>query len=482
MFTTTPLFGKFHSSLRPRLQSQKPRHPLHHLEKLCADLIDPALLATNDQKDNSRKRIYTPKLTFMAFLDQVLNPDSSCRDAVRQIQAYYQSLPDPPSIDSDTSAYCQARARWTIPELVEIRRHLAQRSVRTARSASLLCQRPLKVLDGTCLNMPDTKANRLAYPQSEDQQPQCGFPLVRLVAVFSLQTGALLERRYGPYKTSENALYQELWPTLNSGDIVLGDRNLGSWGALASLQPKGVDGIFRLHASRSSDFRQGQRLGPNDRLVTLAKPKHKPANLSQEQWEQLPPNLLVRLVRFPMRTHNGRSKRISLITTLLNPLSWPVELLAAIYRRRWEIELFLRNIKTTLQMEMLSCKTPAMVHKELEMHLIAYNLIRAFMGEAAFLCDVPGQRLSFKGTLDTARQYGQAMTRIPAAHRQRRQNLYAEMLAVIARDPVPERPDRFEPRCQKLRPKRFPFLTHPRRKLQMAGKDSLPLKKSLLLT
>ena len=476
MFATAPLLGKFHSSRRP--ESTPPsRHPLHHLESLCADWIDPSLLETNNHKQNSRERIYTPKLTFMAFLDQVLNPDSSCRDAVRQIQAYYQHLPAPPAIDSDTSAYCQARARWTLAELIEIRCHLADHPVLHCLPFSLASPRPLKVLDGTCFNLPDTKPNRLAYPQSEDQQPECGFPLVRLVAVFSLQTGALLQRQYAPYQTSENALYQALWPALNCGDIVLADRNFGSWGAMASLRAKGVDGIFHLHASRNADFRQGQRLGLNDRLVTLAKPKNKPANLSQEQWEQLPPGLTVRLVRFRVRTRNGRCKKIILITTLLDPLLWPVELLAAIYGRRWEIELFLRNIKTTLQMEMLSCRTPAMIQKELEMHLIAYNLIRAFMGEAAFTCEVRVERLSFKGTLDTARQYGQGMARIPASYRRRRQSMYLEMLAVIAGDPVRERPDRFEPRCQKRRPKRFPFMTHPRRKLQAARKDSLPLIK-----
>jgi hypothetical protein len=477
MYTTAPLLGKFHSARRPNSQPPQPRHPLHHLESLCADWIDPSLLQPNQQKQNSRQRIYTPKLTFMAFLDQVLNPDSSCRDAVRQIQAYYQNVPEPPAIDSDTSAYCQARARWTVAKLVQIRRHLAEHPVLQGLPFPLAAMRPLKVLDGTCLNLPATKANHLAYPQSQDQQPQCGFPLVRLVAVFSLQTGALLERQYAPYQTSENALYQQLWPTLNSGDIVVADRHFGSWGAMASLKAKGIDGIFHLHASRNADFRQGQRLGPNDRLVCLAKPKNKAANLSAPQWEQLPSSLSVRLLRFRVRTQNGRCKKIILITTLLSPLLWPIQLLAAIYGRRWEIELFLRNIKTTLQMEMLSCRTPTMVHKELEMHLIGYNLIRAVMGEAAFTCEVRLERLSFKGTLDTARQYGQGMARIPASYRRRRRRMYAQMLAVIAGDPVPERPDRFEPRCQKRRPKRFPFMTHPRRKLQAARKDSLPLIK-----
>ncbi len=478
MFTTAPLFGKFHSPLADAAQPLKGQFPLHHLESLCAPWLDPALLATNPEKANSRERLYTPKLTFLTFLDQVLHPGTSCRDALRQLQAYYQSLPSPLSLDPETTAYCQARARWTVDELVDVRRHLAEHS---GLQSLVLCvpgDRPVKVIDGTCLNAPDTAANRLEYPQSQDQHPQCGFPLIRLVGVFSLKTGMLLERRYGPYTTSENALYQELWPEFKSGDIVLGDRTFGSWGALASLQAKGVDGLFHLHASRNGDLRQGRSLGPNDRLVVLAKPKSKPLNLSQEQWDQLPATLTVRLVRFRVPTQNGRSQKITLLTTLLDPLLWPVKLLAALYGRRWQIELFLRNIKTTLQLEMLSCKTPAMVHKELEMHLIAYNLIRAFMGEAALSCHVSLERLSFKGTLDTACQFGAGMARIPASYRRRRKALYIEMLAVIAGDPVPERPDRFEPRCLKRRPKRFPFMTRPRRALKAARKDSLTNPKS----
>jgi len=474
MFTTAPLFGKFHSPLKDAARSLQRQRPLHHLESLCAAWIDPSLLAPNQEQANSRERLYTPKLTFLTFLDQVLHPGSPCRNAVRQVQGYYQSLPHPLSISEDTSAYCQARGRWTLDELVDIRRHLAEPTQLLSLPLVVPGNRPLKVIDGSCLNLPDTKANRLLYPQSEDQKPECGFPLLRLAAVFSLKTGALLEREYAPYATSENALYQKLQSTFQPGDIVLGDRNFGSWGALASFKLRDIDGIFRLHASRNADFRQGQYLGAQERLLTWFKPKNKPANMPDEQWEKLPAKLTVRMVRFRVPTRNGRCKKITLVTTLLDPVLWPIKLLAAIYARRWQIELFLRDIKTTLQMEMLSCLSPEMCHKELEMHLIAYNLIRALMGEAALTCHVPLQRLSFKGSLDTACEYARAMAQIPPSYRQRRKTLYREMLAVIAADPVPDRPDRFEPRCQKRRPKRFPFLTRPRRVLKAARKDHLP--------
>ena len=470
MFTTAPLFGKFHSPLRAAVQPLRGR-PLHHLESLCDQRLDPALLEPNPTGDNSRQRLYFPKLTLLSFLDQVLNPDSSCREAVRQVRAYHQTQPHPKCVDEDTSAYCQARARWSLDELVQIRRHLARH---TPRPPELPSRRPLKVVDGTCLNLSDTPANRQAYPQSQDQEPHCGFPLLRLVAVFCLETGTLLERAYAPYTTSENSLYQSLWPTFQKGDLILGDRNFGSWGVLASFQAGEIDGLFRLHASRNQDFRQGQRLGPNDRLVTWAKPRNQPANLSPEQWQALPATLTVRLVRFRVPTANGRCKKITLVTTLLNPGLWPLEVLAALYARRWKIELFFDDIKTTLHLERLSCRTPAMCHKELEMHLIAYNLLRSLMAEAATTCQVPLDRLSFKGTLDAARQYSHTLTQIPPSRRKLRQRVYADLLAVIAADLVPERPDRFEPRCQKRRPKRYPFMTRPRHQLKAARKDRLP--------
>jgi hypothetical protein len=476
MFTTAELFGKFHSPLKETAQPLR-RQPLHHLESLLADRLDPALLAPNPDKTNSRERLYTPKLSFLAFLDQTLNPDASCREAVRQIRAYYQQQPDPQRLDKDTSAYCQARARWSLPELREVRRHLAEHMPRLPLPLAWPIARPLKLIDGTCLNLPDTPANRQEYPQSKDQKPECGFPLLRLVGVFSLENGALLEHVYGPYTTSENALYQQLWPTLKPGDILGGDRNFGSWGAIASLKANGVDAFFRLHASRNKDFRQGVPLSPQDRLVTLAKPRNKPANLTPAQWKELPATLPVRLVRFRVPTAHGRCKKIVLITTLTDPLAWPRELLAQLYARRWKIELYLDDSKTTLHMEMLSCRSPAMIHKELEMHLIAYNLIRSLMAETACVCQVPVDRLSFKGTLDTARQYSRTIAQIPGSNRKLRSRLYADMLAVIAEDLVPERPDRFEPRCQKRRPKRFPFMTQPRRILKAAGLDTLPTRK-----
>ena len=474
MFTTAPLFGKFHSPLKDAGLSLR-RRPLHHLESLCAQRIDPLLLQPNEAGDNSRERLYPPRLTFLAFLDQTLDPDSSCRSAVDQILSYYQSLPHPPRIDPDTSAYCQARARWTCQELIDIRRALARGPALhgDALLAGIPGQRALKVLDGTCFNLPDTATNRELCPQSQDQKPGCGFPLVRMVGVFCLKTGSLLEEASAPYATSENELFHDLWPTFCPGDILVADRNFCSYASLAALPLlHQTDGLFQLHARRNSDFRKGRRIGPRDRLVTWNKPIRKPANISEAQWQQLPATLTVRMVRVRLTASKSRCRTIPLVTTLTDPKLWPVKLLAALYHRRWKIELYWDDIKTALQMDMLSCKTPAMVHKEIQMHLIAYNLIRALMCEAALTAHVPLERVSFTGTRDAAYHYSQAIARIPASQPKRRRMLYVQMLATIASDLVPERPNRREPRCQKRRPKAYPFMTRPRHLMQDAPKRS----------
>ncbi len=190
-----------------------------------------------------------------------------------------------------------------------------------------------------------------------------------------------------------------------------------------------MDCLFQLHASRGRDFRQGKRLGPKDRLITWVKPSRKPANLTDEQWQLVPATLTVRLLRVRLNTKNGRCKTLTLVTTLTDPKLWPAQLLADLYARRWKIELYWDDIKTTLQLDMLSCRTPAMVQKELQMHFIAYNLIRSLMCEAALVTHVPLDRISFKGTMDAAHEYSLAMERIPARQRHRRRTLYLEMIA-----------------------------------------------------
>ena len=233
---------------------------------------------------------------------------------------------------------------------------------------------------------------------------------------------------------------------------------------IALLLLRGVGGLFRLHQARAGDLRQGQRRGKNDRLVTWHKPVQKPRYLPNTLWRLIPDQLQVRVLRYALRVPGFRPKSVTLVTTLIDAQAYPAEELAWLYARRWCIELWFGDIKTRLGMETLSCQTPRMVHKELEMFLIAYNFIRTLMSEAAALYEVPVQRLSFKGTVDAARQYSLAL--VQARSRKQQRELVADLLTVIAQDLVPERPGRREPRAVKRRPKPFPLLNKPRQQFK----------------
>ena len=474
MYHTTDLFGRLQSSKTSLAEARHGlrQQPLSQLEALCDQKFPAGWATLKPDKANSRERVYTPKVTCLAFLAQTLSPGSSCREAVRQVQGLYAVLPNALAVSADTSPYCQARDRLELDRLVGLRRHVADRMEVNVPHDAFPWTRPVKVVDGTCFNLPDTPANRASYPQSQDQRPGCGFPQMRMVGVFSLQTGGCIAYREAAYRTSEGALFRQLWPTLRPGDIALGDRLFDAYGNLAGLRNRAVDTIFRLHANRPKDFRRGRALGRLDRLCTLTKPAKPAAGWTDAEWASLPDTLTVRKLKARVRDPKGRVKTILLITTLLDPIRWPKELLLLIYRQRWNVELFLDDIKTTLQMDMLSCRTPAMVLKELEMHLLAYNLTRSIMQQAAMTCHVPLARLSFKGTLDTMRQFSQAIARIPIRQRHKRQALYAHMLSTIAMDLVPLRPGRREPRCRKRRPKAFPFMTKPRRQMKDLPKSS----------
>jgi len=349
-------------------------------------------------------------------------------------------------------------------------------------SAATLRSQPIHHLAGVCRERINPRflepnPNREAYPQSTSQRPHCGFPLINLTGIFSLSTGALLQRAYGSAKLSEITLFHQLWPTLEKGDILLGDRLFGSYCDIFGLQQLGVDSLWHHHASRNADFRTGVRLGAMDRLVTWSKPPRKPLTVDPALWEKVPGTLQVRIIRFQVSTRNGRGKKITLVTTLTDPVLWPAELLARLYARRWKIELYWDDIKTTLQMDMLSCKKPKMIEKEMEMHFIAYNLIRSLMAEAVVSCHGQLDRMSFKGTLDALEIYSPMISRLAICQRKRRTALYSQMLAAIALDELPLRPDRREPRCRKRRPKAYPLMTKPRSQMQDRPKGGYRARK-----
>ncbi len=461
MFTTTDLFGKFHSPKAPLQSARKQTAAAapQELEQLFGSWFPPGLLSQADEGPNSRERVFSVRVLFWTFLWQTLNPDSSCRNAVRKVMAWFALL-GRPRVKEDDSPYCQARRRLDPDTLERALRASAQAAEQRTRHQWRFHGKEVLVGDGTTSTAPDTKKNQRAYPQSARQQPGCGFPLVRWVALFSMTSGALLAVGMGNKHQAELRLFRKLWDRLKAGMIFLADRGFCDYVTIAGLWLRQVDSVLRLNHMRPHDFRKGKRLGRYDRLVTWQKPKRKPRTATKKFWQSLPDQITLRLICYPVSVPGFRPRNIILVTTLLDPVVYPAAELAQLYLRRWRAELFLRDIKTTMQMDVLKCKSPEMLYRELMMHLIAYNLIRCLMVEAASIHERDLERISFKGSVDTLRHFSLVIAQ--AKTRRQQSQLTNDMLAALAGDPLPHRPHRIEPRHQKRRPKAYPFLTRPR--------------------
>jgi len=456
----TPFFPAWRARFAPlgRHARSLRQRSLLQLDRLLQPLLPPGLLSQADEGPNSRERIYSVRRTFFGFLSQALNPDCSCREIVRQILALAALVSDDAS-SPGTSAYCQARQRLPWDILPRLRCALAARAGRARPLWRGLC---VKVIDGTGVSLPDTRKNQRAYPQPGGQKPGCGFPLMKIVGVFSLASGVLLDYARGNKHQHELGLLHRMIDTFKPGDLALADRGLSTYTLMALLWLRQVQSLFRLHHARPKDFRKGKRLGKNDRLLLWRKPDdwQKPRYMAKALWQLLPREFSVRMVRFTLEIPGYRTQSVTLITTLLDPKLFPAAELAQLYARRWRIELWFRDIKTSMGMEVLRCLSPKMVHKELEMFLIAYNFIRCLMADASGIHDVPMDRLSFKGTVDSVRQFAMAIAQ--ARSRKKKNQLMARLLEIIAQDQVPERPGRREPRAVKRRPKPYQKLNRPR--------------------
>ena len=459
------LFGRQRRSQLDALRVQSEQWRQSSLSRLC-EIFGPwlpvALLAPTAQGTNSRQRTYPLPLTFWAFLSQVLSPGCACREVVRKIQAWY--APRDKSPDSGTSAYCQARRRLPLTTLMQLHQTLAAKLSARLTPPELWLGRRVKVVDATGLSMPDTAANQKAWPQPSEQKPGCGFPVVKLAACFCLASGALLEWVEGTLYEHDGRLLQKLLSAFKKGDVVLADRGFSSFASLATLLVRGVDAVMRVHHFRKLDWRVGQRLGPRDRLVTWKKGLLQGQLWSREQWEQLPGELTVRLVEIVVAVPGFRTQKLVLVTTLLDARTYSAAALGQLYFRRWAVELCFRDLKTTLGLDVLRCQTPAMVRKEIVMHALAYNLIRALMQDIAQNYQVSVQRLSFKGTVDALRQWRE---RFENANAQPRVTCKLRKLFYqsIANDLLLDRPERSEPRAVKRRPKNFRLLTKPRHEM-----------------
>jgi hypothetical protein len=459
----TPFFPAFRSRLAAlgrRTAHTLRQTTLAQLQQQLRDLLPPALLATEDAGPNSRERVFSLRLTCECFLWQMLQPKTSCREVVRQVQALFR-LNGLGPVDAGDSAYVQARHRLPRERLEKALAATAQAAYTRAGQAGALQGRPVKVADGSTAQLADTVKNQRRYPQPATQKAGCGFPVLKLAVLFCLNSGAVLNVVLGSLHYHDLRLFRQLWDQLKAGDILLGDRAYGEYTTLAALPTRGVDVVARLHQMRKVDFRQARRLAKNDGLFVWTKGWQQSAILTAPEWTGLPGQITVRILRFTATLRGFRHRRVTLVTTLLDPAACPAHQLAALYARRWRLELCLRDLKTTLGMDQLRCKSPDMAEKELLAYLVAHNLIRCVMAEAVARYSVDLERISFKGTVDALRQYSAALAQ--ARNPKLRRQLWDDLLLNLARDLVPLRPNRQEPRAVKRRPKPHPLLNQPRR-------------------
>jgi hypothetical protein len=410
--------------------------------------------------------VYTPPVTLWAFLTQALSARKSCVAAVARVMVLCVSLSRPPCAGG-TAAYCKARAKLPERFLQRLTYHVGEQLEAQAEQPWLWHGRHVKLIDGTCLSAPDTPANQEAFPQSSQQRPGLGFPLIRLVVVLTFATAALVGAAYGPCQgelTSELALLRALRERFRQGELAVADRHYCSYWQIAALQQGGVDAAFRLHQRRHCDFRRGQRLGRYDHVVCWSRPP-RPDWMDGVTYDRMPTELTLREVRVVVATPGARTRVLTVVTTLVNGAICAREDIADLYHQRWHIELDIRNIKQTLSMDILSCRTPAMIAKELWVHLLGYNLVRQTLAEAARAAGVKPRQLSFAGavqTLEAFRWLLQCSAGEAFAFACR------VLYLAVGTHQVGARPDRVEPRRVKRRVQLYPLLNQPRAEARAA--------------
>lgn len=441
-----------------RLQAQK-NHLGQHSPAQLAGLFGKWLDLNKNFGAPKRIRLFSPSRMFWLFLFQVLSPDGSCREVLRGFLAWL-AAGEGKTASVRTTAYCKARAKLSLKDIRRLNSQVVRKVCAMGSADDLWCGRKVKVIDGSSVSMPDTRQNQCVWPQTKSSRPGCGFPVMRLAAIFSLASGAMLALAGGSLHDGEGTLFRSLWRFLRPGDVALGDRGFCSYANFFLLAARGVDCVMRKHQRRIA--RVSKKLGGNDYLMEWAKTSVKPAWLTKRQWETMPGKMVVREIMVAVGINGFRTQNITIATTLTDPVAFPAQAFADLYLKRWRVELYLRDIKTTMGMDILRCKSPEMVVKELWMHVIAYNLIRAIMQKSAITHRQSAARLSFKGTLATVRQWAPVLS-CAGSDENQRLAMYGMMLACIARDTVPVRPRRTEPRARKRRPKGYQLLNRPRK-------------------
>jgi Transposase DDE domain len=401
--------------------------------------------------------VFTPVTTIWGFLSQVLSDDHSCSDAVSRIIAH-RAASGLGTCSPNTASYCNARGRVVTGVMRTLARRTAEELQAAAAEQWKWNGRNVFIADGSHVSMPDTPENQASYPQPPTQQPGVGFPLARVAVLLSLATGACHDLAIAPYKgkgTGETTLLREMYDSLKPRDVVLADALFDNYFLVCELRERGIDLVARVKYKREGSQKLQQ--GPDGDVLVWQRP-NKPHGMPGEQYRRYPTSLLMRQVSVDARDKNNRAKQFKVITTILDE-SVDGQQIGNLYERRWCGEVDIRSIKSTMQMDVLRCKTPEMVRKEIWAHLLAYNLLRTVMAVAAAESGIEPRQVSFKGAKQAVTAFA---PKIEGARPKDRPGLIDELLAVVAYRRVGDRPGRWEPRARKRRPKPAARLTQPR--------------------
>lgn len=461
------LFGRAKASAQARIRSECRRiaaSSIADTARMFAPVLDARSMHELDA--STRRQSYDQPTTFWAWAGQILGGNASCSQAVGQVQTWCAEAGKPVPA-SNTAAYCIARGRLRGDFLGAAHRKLRDAMEVRQRDADLWHGMTLKAMDGSSVQLMDTPANQEVFPQPSGQKPGCGFPVMGFVGVVNLSSGAWLGAADGKWSEHDSSLANAVLHHFGKGDLALADRAFNSYELVCLLLAGGSHSLMRLHQARhrnlEADWQRGGKLGPSERLVTWKKPVQAPAGsrLSPEQWDALPATLQVRYLRFRYENREGKKSEMVLVTTLTDPAEIDWTELAELYATRWEIELKLRDLKTTLGMERFEVRSPEMARKTLLMMMIAHNLVRSMIQRAAIASESSLRAISFKGSLDLLLAW-RARHRGRHHHARMVESMDAELLELIATKRVIERPFRREPRAVKRRPKSHPYLTAPR--------------------
>lgn len=437
------------------------RNSLSGYAVLFEDVLPPDFLVGIDP--TKRQRAFGHLPVFWAWLAQILEANASCQKALGHIQSWSATcgLPIP---SSDTSSYCKARGRMEVGFLKAIHQRICRHLRSRVSGRDTWNGLHLKAVDGSSVQLMDTEENQKTYPQPSSQKKGCGLPQMGIVGLLDLGHGGWEQVETCPQSRSETIAAAALVKHLKKNDLLLGDRAFGSYELICRTLAQGAHVLMRLNQAREKalNWNDGKRISPHERLVTWKRPSQSPgSSMARADWNALPKTLEVRLIKVSYKNRAGEKGRLILVTTLADPCKYDGLELAELYARRWDIELKLRDLKTTLGMEFFAVKSPAMARKTLWMSLIAFNLIRCLMQRAAGEAEQPVWHISFKGVLDLVCASHESF-RAHAARPRKRKEAMRIFVRICATKLLDLRPLRSEPRAVKRRPKNHPLLTAPR--------------------